>query len=186
MKSSHADLVAGLADQFGPMVFATVYRILGNRDDANDAYQEVFLKLLKARKLTIPTEQDGQWGAYLRVTASRCAIDFLHRRPRWVLAEGDLLENLPAPSGGNPHDLADRNQQAELMRRALASVPERDALIFSLRHFEDLTYEEIARQEKLTISAVGVILHRTVHRLRSILAPPDSLNTPARKEGNHA
>ena len=171
MKSSHADLVAQLADQFGRMVFATAYRILGNRDEAEDAYQEVFLKLMKAKRMDIPPDRIDEWGAYLRVVASRCAIDLLHRRPKWESADERQLENLESPNGKDPRSAATQRQQAEMLRQALSGLPERDARIFTLRHFESLSYERIAELEQLNVSAVGVILHRAGQRLRKILEP---------------
>jgi len=171
MKSSHADLVAQLADQFGRMVFATAYRILGNRDEAEDAYQEVFLKLMKTKKPDILPERTDEWGAYLRVVASRCAIDLLHRRPKWDSANEEQLETLESPNGNDPRSAAAQRQQAEILRQALSGLPERDARIFTLRHFESLSYERIAHLEQLSVSAVGVILHRASQRLRKILEP---------------
>ena len=171
MKSSHADVVAQLADQFGRMVFATAYRILGNRDEAEDAYQEVFLKLMKAKRMRIPLDRTDEWGAYLRVVASRCAFDLFRRRPRWESADEERLGTLGSPNGKDPRSAATERQQAEMLRRALRCLSERDARIFSLRHFESLSYERIAELEQLSVSAVGVILHRANQRLRKILEP---------------
>ena len=162
------------------MVFATAYRILGNRDEANDAYQEVFLKLMKARGIPIPEGRDDEWGAYLRVTATRCAIDLLHRRPRWEPDGEELLEHLAAPNGHDPHSLANQHQRAELLRQAIQTLPEREARIFTLRHFEDLSYEGIAQAEQMSASAVGVMLHRVTQRLRKALEPFITQDEPAR------
>jgi RNA polymerase sigma factor (sigma-70 family) len=180
MKRCQADQVARLAEGFGPMVFATAYRILGNRDEANDAYQEVFLKLMKAKGIPIPEDRDEEWGAYLRVTATRCAIDILHRRPRWEPAGEELLENLAAPGGHDPHSMANRHQRAELLRQALQTLPEREARIFTLRHFEDLSYEKIAQAEQVSVGAVGVILHRVTQRLKKALESFITQDEPAR------
>ena len=196
MKSNHADLVGQLADQFGRMVFATAYRILGNRDEAEDAYQEVFLKLMKAKRLDIPPDRSDEWGAYLRVTASRCATDLLRRRPRWESANEEQLEMLASSNGKDPRSSATQRQQAEMLRQALSVLPERDTRIFTLRHFEGMSYEGIAQLEKLSVSAVGVILHRARQRLRKILEPmvsrneenkaAEGINQPALSEGGES
>ena len=185
MKSNRTNLVAELADQFGSMVFATAYRILGNKDEANDAYQEVFLKIMKARSLDISADQVNQWGAYLRVTASRCAINILQRRPKWDLPDSEFFENLPEPGNENPRTQNEKQRQANLLRKALASLSEQEAHIFALRYFEDLTYEEIARQEEMTTNGVGVILHRAVQHLKTILEPLTIQKVSSQKEENH-
>jgi len=166
---TRADQVAQLADQFGRMVFATAYKILGSRNEAEDAYQEVFLKIMKATSMKIPLERTDEWGAYLRVVATRCAIDVLHRRPKWESVDEMRLETLKSKEIQNPRSAASERQQAEMLRKALGDLPERDARIFTLRHFESLSYGEIAELEQLDVSAVGVILHRTGQRLRNIL-----------------
>ena len=53
----------------------------------------------------------------------------------------------------------------------MAVLPARDAAIFALRHFEDLSYRQIASQMELSVDQVGVILHRTRKRLRKVLEP---------------
>ena len=62
--------------------------------------------------------------------------------------------------------LASQRQKADALRKALSSMPERDAQVFALRCFDDLSYEVIAAQMSLSVSQVGVILHRTRNRLR--------------------
>ena len=171
MTLSQADAVAQLADEFGRMVFVTAYRILGNRNEAEDAYQDVFLKLMKSSSMRIPLERTDEWGAYLRVVATRCAIDVLHRRPKWESADEMRLDTLESKESKNPRSVASERQQAEMLRKALSDLPERDARIFTLRHFESLNYGEIAKLEQLDVSAVGVILHRAGKRLRKILEP---------------
>lgn len=162
--------LAELAERHGRMVFATAYRILGCPEDAEDVLQEVFLKLL-ARNGHLQSGTVLDWGAYLRVMASRCAVDVLRRRPKWQADDNDVLEDIPAPADQNPRRSAIQHQKAHLLREALAMLPERDARIFALRYFEELSYEDIARQTGEDASAVGVILHRARKRLQAILEP---------------
>jgi len=169
MTNDYADYVAELANLHCRMVFATAYRVLGNTDDAEDVLQEVFLKML--RSWTGRLKPVADWGAYLRVMASRCAVDLLRRKPRWAEDGAKPLEDFPAPADQNPRHAAIQRQRAMLLRRALQSLRKRDARIFALRYFEDLSYDEIARQTGLSTQSVGVILHRARKRLRKILEP---------------
>ena len=171
MKRDHADRVAELADQYGQMVFATAYRILGNADDADDAFQDVFLKLLGSRNDYLKPDAVGDWGAYLRVTASHCAVDLLRRKSNWPQQPKGLSEATQDCTAEDPQRLASQRQKAELLRQGLAALPKRDARVFALRYFEDFSYQEIAVQMKLSINQVGVILHRGRQRLRNILEP---------------
>ena len=89
--------VAELVDRYGRMVFATAYRILGKADDAEDALQDAFLKLMGAwdRRLGSTTVQD--WGAYLRVMATRSAINLLRAKSCRRFESRRLCDNMTAP-----------------------------------------------------------------------------------------
>lgn len=168
-RRSPEEELAALAQMHGPMVYATAYRVVGNAEDAKDAYQDVFLKVLDNWKKQSESVRD--WGAYLRVMASRCAIDMLRRNSRWRPMDGDFSERIEAPVSENPRHQATQREKALILRQALASLSERDAKIFALRYFEDLSYEEIAIHLEVSVNAVGTILHRARERLRKILEP---------------
>jgi RNA polymerase sigma-70 factor (ECF subfamily) len=177
MGDDRREQVAELAGRYGRMVFATTYRILGRPEDAEDALQEVFLKILSTWR---PRQTDAvrDWGAYLRAVATRCAVDLLRRRSRWQREGEQLSEEMEAPAGRDPRSLASRRQRARLLRQALARLPRRDARVFALRYFEDLSYKEIAAQMQLDVNQVGVILHRGRRRLQEILEPMMSPVSP--------
>jgi len=171
MNDEHAEWLAELADRQGRMVFATAYRILGCAEDAEDVLQEVFLKLLASRNRRSKAEGVRDWGAYLRVMAAHCAVDLLRRRSKWKGEDMELCEEMPAPADHNPRRLAIQHQRARLLRQAVSTLPKRDARVFALRYFEELSYEKIAQQTGLNINAIGVVLYRARNRLREILEP---------------
>ena len=72
-----------------------------------------------------------------------------------------------------------------MLRKALSLMPERDAQVFALRCFDDLSYEAIAAQMNLSVGQVGVILHRTRNRLRDMFQPQVGNALPRMKRGNH-
>lgn len=172
MKPDHAEWVADLSERYGRMVISTAYAILGNTADAEDVLQEVFLKMLKVKNIQPLTMAKNEMGPYLRVVASNCALDHYRRRAR---RKQDSLEsiqdNMQTPIDQNPQNTASQNQNARLLRQALSMLPKRDAQIFALRYFDDLSYEEIAKQLDSTVSQVGVVLHRVRQRLQEMLQP---------------
>jgi len=180
MTDDYAGRVAELADRHGRMVFATAYRILGRPEDAEDVLQEVFLKLLASRNRRLSSEDVQEWGAYLRVMASRCAVDLLRRKSKWKAEDMELCEEMPAPADRNPRRIAIQHERARLLRQALSTLPKHHARVFALRYFEEFSYEEIARQAGLSIGSVGVLLHRACKRLRELLEP--ILGRGARRE----
>jgi len=168
MDQQPADWLSALVDQYGRMVLTTAYRILGRREEAEDVLQDVFLKLLG----TGNRRAGGgirDWGAFLRTMASRSAIDRLRRKRKegrdLALARG----NMPSPQANDPGRIVSRQGQASDLRQAIAELPARDAEVFSLRYLDDLSYDQIAAQMRLSVNQVGVILHRARRRLREIL-----------------
>ena len=153
------------------MVFATAWRILGHADDAEDALQDVFLTVLRTSRRRNGLTEVRDWGAYLRVMATRAAIGILRRRKRYRRDGGELTDDMEAPSGEDVRGTAIRRERAALLRQALRRLSERDARVFALHYFEDLPYETIAAEMRLKVNLVGVILYRARHRLREILEP---------------
>jgi len=171
MASDNHETAPALADKYGRMIFSTAYRILGRIEDAEDALQEVFLRLLTQREGAGAEQAVKDWGAYLRVAATRCALDLLRRRSAHDEQRGQLHDGIEDASATDPRRAASARERAALLRNAMKSLPERDAQVFCLRYFEDLSYEEIGEQMALSASLVGVILHQSRRRLREILEP---------------
>ena len=180
MRRDQRAWIDSLARRHGRMIFTAAYRMLGNEHDAEDVLQEVMLELLngKVRERTI-----RDWGAFLRVMASRRAIDLLRRSSKHdnnVALPLDLAD----PSSCLSRNLLERRRKADLLRDAMRRLGKQEAEVFSLRYFEELSYEKIAAALDLSVSQVGVILHRTRKRLHEILDP--ALGSNLRKEANNA
>ena len=169
MGDDRAARVAELVDRYGRMVFAAAHRIVGNAHDAADVLQDVFLTLLDGWNDRLHPDSVRDWGAYLRVAASRRALLLLRRRAKRKADSAGLTREIAAPSKHNPCHVAEQRQRAEQLREAIASLPDRDARVFALRYLEGFSYREIATEMDVTVNQVGVILHRSRRRLREIL-----------------
>ena len=167
MDEDRSDWPSKLVEQHARMVFATAYRILGRADEAEDVLQDVFLKVVGSRNGRA-RDAIRDWGAYLRTTASRTAIDRLRQRQKRS-RETTASRADPVVESEDPTRLAGQERQAILLEQAIGELPGRDAEVFSLRYIEDFSYEQIAAQMHLSINQVGVILHRARKRLRRIL-----------------
>lgn len=168
MDDHRRERVAELVDQYGRMVFATTYRILGRADEAEDALQEVFLKLIGVWDGRLRTATVRDWGAYLRVMATRSALSLLRAKASRRFETRQLNEHIAAPDN-QESAVREKVERMQCLRKALTSLPERDAAVFALRYFEDLSYEQVAHEMNISVSQVGVILHRTRKRLRTLV-----------------
>jgi RNA polymerase sigma-70 factor, ECF subfamily len=149
-----------VADE-GPIVVRLARRILGPGPDAEDVAQEVFLE-----SFLLHQKQDvNNWGGLLRKVATRRALDRLRRRRRTTPLDG--VEITDATS--DPYEAAVAGELAERLRRALADLPDGQAAAFSLRYFDDLTYDQIAEVLGIEPSAVGMALHKARTKLQTLL-----------------
>jgi len=150
----------------GPVVWRIAYRLLNNRADADECFQETFLAALEVSR----REEVGNWCALLQRLAAARAVDRLRdrcrRRSREETADWNALTgNEPPPSQG-----ALDAELAQRLRHALAQIPPQQAEVFCLHGLEGWSYQEIAEQLSLSINSVGVLLHRARKRLRELLA----------------
>ena len=128
-----------LMRQHERMVLVTALRILGSLHDAQDASQEVFLKLYRHLG---KVESTGNLSGWLyRVTVNACH-DLRRRRPAAVPVEDAAELRSPEADPGQQSAEAERRRVLQLSLRML-SGKERAALV--LRDLEGLTTEEVAR-----------------------------------------
>jgi RNA polymerase sigma-70 factor (ECF subfamily) len=169
----------------GPAAWRTAYRLLGNRAEADDCFQEACLAAVELARC----EDVRHWRALLQRLVTARAMDRLRSRNRArrheTLSQGsELADDSLSP--------LQRVEEAELvaeLRLALGRIPPRQAEVFWLHSLEDWSYEAIAAHSKLSISAVGVLLHRARKRLRGLLGRfeerPQPLSRPSSERSTH-
>lgn len=153
-------------------VLGLAYRYLGDRAQAEDVAQDVFLQLYRARGRYRP---DARFRSYLlRITANAC-LSRLRRRTHASLD----AEDEAGRAGGDPADPAARAPGAALeqdelharVRAAVAQLPDRQRLAILLNKFEGLGYREVGEQLGLSVPATKSLLHRARMALKDLLAP---------------
>lgn len=145
------------ARQYQDMVYRIALNALGSPQDAEDAVQEVFLRLYTAEKPFDGPEHLRHW--LIRVTVNVCR-DIL--RSPWRKRRAPLEERLPAEPD------FDREEQAELYREVMA-LPEKYRTVLYLFYYEELSVREIGAALGLGQSAVTTRLHRARAKLKERL-----------------
>ena len=159
---------AQIVEEHGPDVWRTAYRLLSDREDASDCYQETFLKAVEyARRHSV-----AYWPAVLRRIATARAMDALRRRYRadeqrepLAMTAHEPLEVSPGPDGQ-----AQLRESMEQLRHALAELPRTHAEVFWLSEVELLSHADIAGQFNSTPKQIAVWLHRAKQKLKTLLA----------------
>jgi RNA polymerase sigma-70 factor, ECF subfamily len=146
---------------YGPLVFATAWRILGHAADTEDVVQEVFLQVHQLQR----THPVRHWPGLLRRLAACRALDRLRQRRTTVSLNGLSLIG----PGEGPEAAAVEHELAERLRRAIAQLPDREAAVFCLRYFDDLSYQDIADSLHIQTGAVASALHKARLKLETFL-----------------
>ena len=157
-------------------VFNITYRMLGNRAEAEDVAQEVFIAVFK----TIDSfREESKFSTWLyRVAVNHCKnrIKYLarrHERDRDELDEASPSANnaaLGPTKGARPDRALEGAQMEVLLQEAIASLDEEHRAVVILRDVEELSIEEICEITGLPDGTVKSRLHRALAALRKKLA----------------
>jgi RNA polymerase sigma-70 factor, ECF subfamily len=167
---------AELERRYGPRVFGYFCRQLGDRADAEDLTQEVFLRLYRARHTYRPRARFATWAFHITQNVARNALRSRRRRPCVRLeagpaADGDLLEALLSDRAEAPSRPLERDEVAGVVRAAVAGLADRQRAAVELHQFEDRTYAEVAAELDMTPKAAKSLLYRARNQLRVSLTP---------------
>jgi RNA polymerase sigma-70 factor (ECF subfamily) len=174
LKNSDADAFDTLVTRYSADLYALLYRLTENQEEAADLTQETFLRALKAIK-------NFRGEADLKTWLFRIAINESRNRFRWWKRRKiEKMISLDAPVGNsettlsetfssnsaNPEQEILRSERDDALRRALQSLPEifRQAVVFC--DIEGLSYEEIAVALEINVGTVKSRIARGREELR--------------------
>jgi RNA polymerase sigma-70 factor, ECF subfamily len=152
------DEVQELFERHKDDVYRTAHRILRNDADALDATQATFLSALQA----LPTlKEAAKFPGWLRRIAVNAALGMKRSRSRLAYTDADRAAEIePALSA----------EDFQVLKRAVAELPDEYRLPIVLHHAEGFSYDEIARMLEWPRGTVGTNIHRGLERLRTALA----------------
>jgi RNA polymerase sigma-70 factor, ECF subfamily len=171
-------LAAGDRDALGPLMerhHLRVYRIalsyLRDRDEAQDAVQETFVKAYQGAARWDGSSEVAPWLARIAVNH---AIDRYRRGRRRLKAETPLDDEdhgqRIAEEAPSPERRAMDREAGERISAAMRGLPDRQRAVVALRLYEDMNLEEIARALDMSLGTVKSSLHRALRRMRVTLA----------------
>lgn len=168
-----------LVREYSPQVYRLAYRLTGQRADAEDLTQEVFIRVFRS----LDSYQPGTFSGWLHRITTNLFLDQVRRKQRQrTSALGEYDSDAPrAARGDEPERHFEMTNLDVDIQTALAELaPEYRAAVV-LRDIEDLTYEEIAEVLGISLGTVRSRIHRGRAKLRTALAhrSPSAPSTPA-------
>ncbi len=160
-------------------VLTVLEHLVGDRDQAEDLTQEVFLRVYRARKSYVPGAKFATWLFTIVNNVASNALRTRTRRREVRLRSPDTSSSGPivleravqASSGQMPTRQLDKAEIRDVVRLALASLNERQRMAVLLCKFEEMSYADIADSMQLSPQAVKSLLSRARVNLREVLEP---------------
>ena len=154
--------IGELVGRFRGQVFGLCYRMLGQREDAEDATQETFLRVVNNLHRWDPTRAFEPW--LLTIAGNRCRTKLAKRKRRPTV----LTLDYPVP------DATVENRKAELLSEevslGLVGIRDEYRKAFLLFHQKEMSYLEIAEVMEVPLGTVKTWVHRArrelINRLR--------------------
>ena len=142
-----------LVEEYGPCIYRLAVAQLRNPHDAEDIYQEVFLRLIRATPTFESPAHQKAW--FLRVTAN-CCKDLLKKRHRQDVAL-------------TPQDRPDADPEFLTLSAALEDLPPKYRALIHLFYYEGYKTEEIAEILETKPATVRSGLNRARKRLKNLM-----------------
>jgi RNA polymerase sigma-70 factor (ECF subfamily) len=145
---------------------STLFFLLGNQEDAQDAAQDAFLKCWRSRGQLASVRNLRAWIFRVALNAARDLQRSAWRRRARPLAETPLLND---PAQASPEECAIAKETLERLRQALDQLRPEEKAVFLLRQNASLTYEEIAELRHLPVGTVKTQMRTALQKLRHLL-----------------
>lgn len=162
MKSTEFKL---LVMPYSSRLYRMAFRLMNNREEAEDIVQEVYIKLWGMRNELM--KYNSIEALSIRITRNLC-LDQLRRRK---VNHGALKAERLKEEGhsATPVENLEKKEEAELIHTLIAALPEPQRSLVHLRHLEEKEYEEISEMVNMNVNAIRVSISRARKQMREML-----------------
>ncbi len=170
VESTRNEAFNQLLKKYQQKIYWHIRRMVIDHDDTDDLVQEVFIKVWKSLS---NFRSDSQLYTWLYRIASNESITFLNRKKQRnnisldETAGYDLAETL----ADSPYFDGDKAQMK--LQKALLTLPEKQRLVFNMKYYDDLKYEEISEILGTTVGGLKASFHIAVKKIEDYLLNTD-------------
>ncbi len=152
-----------LAQKYQKKIYWHARRMLGNHLDADEVTQEVLIVIYNQLKKFNFNSALYTW--IYRITSTRC-LNFIKKQKIKKFFFLDDEENIDLKYNEEILVNLEAKEKLKKLDKVLAKLPTKQKEVFSLRHFEELSYEEIA---KITGKSIGGLKANYFHALKKVM-----------------
>ncbi|GAB2617907.1 RNA polymerase sigma factor [Belliella aquatica] len=153
-----------LMEKYQSKVYTTIYLIVKDQGVAEDLLQDVFIKVVQTLN-SDKYNEEGKFQPWLMRIAHNLAIDYFRKSKRYptiIMEDGANLFNTLRFAEETVEDLQIKEDTLNLVRKLIDELPETQKQVLIMRHYMDLSFQEIAEQ-------TGVSINTALGRMRYAL-----------------
>jgi RNA polymerase sigma factor (sigma-70 family) len=155
-----------LVQAYQKRVYWHIRKMVIDHDDADDLTQEVFIKIHKSID---GFREDAQLYTWIyRITTNECLTFLQRKKRRFFLPLGDVAKELMGKLDNSSHVSGDEIQLK--LQKALLTLPDKQRLVFNMKYFDDMTYEDISEITNTSVGALKASFHHAVKKIEEFLS----------------
>ena len=154
-----------IVEQYTERLYWHIRRFLCNHEDANDLLQEVYIKIWAA----LPSFRgESQLFTWIYRIATHEVLNYLRKqRFKALVSLQDATEILERKIDEDVY--FNGNEVQRELQKAMQRLPEKQRIVFSLRYFDELSYEQISEITKTSVGALKASYHYAYKKIKADL-----------------
>ena len=160
-----------IVDKYKDKVFSLAMGMLRQKEDAEEASQDVFIKIFKALSKFQRKAKFSTW--MYRIAYNECISRLRKNKVPMVSVENTFVQGL-LPVEDNGEDWQEVEERSKLLHKALNKLLEADRALVHFFYFESLSVDDIARITEFSVSNVKIKLFRIRKKLHKEMVPTNN------------
>ena len=154
-----------LVREYQERIYWHIRKMVVDHDDADDLTQEVFIKIWK--NLDKFREDAKLYTWIYRIATNECLTFLAKKKRRFFLPIGDVESELAGKIDTDSNITGDEIQLK--LQKALLKLPDKQRLVFNMKYFDEMKYEEISEITETSVGALKASYHHAVKKIEKII-----------------
>ena len=164
-KSKQKEAFAQVVSHYSPQLYAQIRRLVLTHDDSNDILQETFVKAWLNLDYFRAEAKLSTW--LYRIALNECLTFLNKRKARQNLSIDDADLSLAERLESDPYFEGDETQL--LLQKAILTLPDKQRMVFNLKYYQDMKYEEMSEIFGTSVGALKASYHYAVKKIAHFL-----------------
>ena len=154
-----------LVREYQQKIYWHIRKMVIDHDDADDLVQEVFVKVWKNLNKFREDSQLYTW--VYRIATNECLNFLRKKRNKFFIPIHDVQNELTQKLESSPHIDGDEIQLK--LQKALIKLPDKQRLVFNMKYFDEMKYEEISEITETSVGSLKANYHHAVKKIENYL-----------------